>query len=133
MIIVVDLDHTLAAAAWRDYMRPDWDAYYRASSDDAPIQPMVDFINNGLSTMVDVVCITTRPEKWRQLTMDWLIRHNVSIDELVMRPNDDFRRSPELKVALATPFKPIMLAIDDREDVVIAYAAAGIPAVQVRI
>ena len=125
MIIITDLDGTLAHSAWRKSLQPDWDAYFAASKEDKPNAPMVALIN-ALAQTCRVVCITGRPEKWRQLTMNWLLKHKVGIDELVMRPADDYRTSPLLKPALARVLKDnIIIAIDDRADVILAYAAAG--------
>jgi beta-phosphoglucomutase-like phosphatase (HAD superfamily) len=131
MILITDLDHTLAASSWRDQHRGgNWDAYHEMAKDDPPILPMISLIN-ALSLGAKIVCITTRPEKWRTLTMNWLLKHLVDIDELLMRPNDDFRPSPVLKVALAQQFlveDENVVAIDDREDVLQAYRAVGIKA-----
>ena len=107
------------------------DAYFAASKDDKPNAPMVALIN-ALGTTCRIICITARPEKWRQLTMNWLLKHKVGIDELIMRPADDFRTSPLLKPALAGAFKgaDTVVVIDDRMDVILAYAVAGFATLQ---
>jgi NLI interacting factor-like phosphatase len=131
MILITDLDHTLAASSWRDQHRGgNWDAYHAMAKDDKPILQMI-FLINTVALNAKVVCITTRPEKWRMLTLNWLLKYRVEIDELLMRPNDDFRPSPVLKVALAQQFlaeDENIVAIDDREDVLQAYQAVGIKA-----
>jgi len=129
MILITDLDHTLAASAWRDQYIGDWDTYHALAKNDKPIWPMIALVNS-MAQDFKVVCITTRPEYWRRSTNDWLLQNNVKIHDLLMRPHGDFRPSPELKVELARPywnnsFTPI-IAIDDREDVLAAYRTVGI-------
>jgi hypothetical protein len=133
MIIITDLDGTLAHAAWRHNLKGDWDAYHAASKDDKPNTPMIAFIN-ALATTMRVVCITTRPERWRQLTHQWLYKHRVHVDELIMRPEDDFRPSPAVKAEQVKQLRsdgPI-IAIDDRADVIKAYADAGFTTLQMQ-
>jgi hypothetical protein len=129
MIIFTDLDGTLAHAAWRAELMHDWDAYHAASVSDKPNKPMIAMIN-ALSKACGVVCITSRPERWRQLTNDWLLKHGLLFHDLLMLPDDDRRKSPPLKVDLALQFiKSVgakdVIAIDDRADVIAAYQKAG--------
>jgi beta-phosphoglucomutase-like phosphatase (HAD superfamily) len=135
MIIIVDIDATLAASGWRDNIRPDWDAYHAASKDDQPNEVMVELINT-LAKHHFIVAVTTRPAKWRRLTMHWLLKNGCGcINKLLMRPDDDFRPSPVVKVELIAPFMAEcrhIVALDDRDDVVAAYVAAGFTALQVR-
>src|SRR5262245_18708587 len=135
MILITDLDHTLAASAWRDQHKGDWDLYHRLAQDDKPIKPMINLIN-ALTLNCATICITTRPEKWPQLTMTWLIKHDVKIHTVLMRPNDNFKPSPELKVQLIKSYfnaassldatTTEIVAIDDREDILNAYSTIGI-------
>lgn len=139
--ILVDIDHVLSNAFWRDAMiggDGGWDAYHAANKDDAPIADVVDMIN-GLSAKYNIIALTARPGKWRKQTMEWLLRHSVLIDEILLRPDDDYRPAPALKMALATErFAPqeikdcVAFLLDDREDVCAAFNAIGITTLQVR-
>jgi phosphoglycolate phosphatase-like HAD superfamily hydrolase len=129
MIIITDIDGTLAQSSWRDNLKGNWEEYHAASKDDQPNKAMVELLNE-LSEGIRIVCITTRPERWRGLTNKWLIRHWIKIPEMIMRPNDDFRPSPALKAALAETYHLCskdqkVLAFDDRADVRAAYRALG--------
>ena len=50
------------------------------------------------------LAVTARPEKWRGITLAWLARVDAPFDHLLMRPADDFRRAPEVKVDLLRPW-----------------------------
>ena len=140
--ILLDIDHTVSDAFWRDHLvgnasDPDsWDNYHWAGVNDKPIQEILDMLR-VLSTAYFIVGVTARPERWRKMTMEWLLKYNVPIDELLMRPDNDFSRAPELKIILAQRHfegklnDDVAFVLDDREDVVCAFRAIGITALQV--
>lgn len=135
--IIIDVDHTISDAAWRDNLiGGPWDDYHTASATDQPIDEiaqMLQMIGRGFF----VVGCTARPEKWRGLTMQWLTKHGIQMDELLMRPDDDYRPAPVVKVDLckrrfgmAWPHE-IAFVMDDRDDVAAAFKAEGITVLQV--
>jgi len=136
--VLIDLDHTVADAFPRDHMiGGNWDDYHHASQYDVPLTDMVDLLVALKAGGHPLIGITARPAKWRALTMEWLIKFNLAwlLDELLMRPDDGFRPSPEMKMELAVArFKDIkaevLMIIDDREDVCAAFKAIGITALQ---
>ena len=138
MIVLVDIDHCVCDGYWRDSMIgiTDWDSYHLASKDDAPIKEIVDLINSMEKAGHAVIGFTSRPEKWRKLTNEWLVKHEVKISELVMRRNDDFRKATEIKedIVRSPIFSGygIALVIDDRQDVCETINNMGITTMQVR-
>jgi phosphoglycolate phosphatase-like HAD superfamily hydrolase len=134
---IFDIDKTLSDAAWRDRLYGEWDEYHRLSPQDKPIGIGVSILNALADSGLEVVLMTGRPERWRGITMDWLLRHGVQAQELIMRPDDDYRRSPELKVGLAEDrfgedLRDLVLVVDDREDVLEAFASRGVTTIHVR-
>lgn len=133
--ILVDLDHTIADAYWRDVLIGKWDDYYLASVDDEPFFWVRELLH-GLSGIYNLVCVTARPEKWRTLTMKWMLKHKIPMDELLMRPDNDHRPGVLVKLSLInarfSDLKDIAFAMDDKIDVCEAYWAVGINALQVR-
>lgn len=135
----IDIDHTIADSYWRDPMIgvASWDEYHAAGRDDKPIPEAVALVNALHDSGWSVIGLTGRPERFRQMTMKWLCDYNVMIDTLVMRANDDYRSTPDYKLAEA---KTIMAAekdfvavvFDDRDDVCAAFKAERIVAVQVQ-
>jgi hypothetical protein len=133
--VLVDIDHTLSDAFWRDELIGTWDAYHEASSGDLPLLPVIGLINSLHLCRYTIVGITARPEKWRQLTLNWLVRWGAHVHELLMRPDDAFHPSPEIKLELARKrfpdFNDIAFLLEDRDDVCAAFREAGVTVLQV--
>jgi hypothetical protein len=138
--ILCDIDHTIANSFWRDSMivaPVNWDAYHIASKDDKPFIKVIDLINSLYDAGYEIICITGRPEKFRSLTVDWLLDYGVEVNELLMRPDDCFLKNQELKVKLVENrfdkfYKEIQLLIDDNEDTCLAFMNLGIVTLQIR-
>ncbi len=148
MIIFFDIDHTLSDAFHRDGMiedvMTDWDQYHAESIHDEPIPAMASLVRllnetrNSFAPGTTLVGLTARPEKWRALTMRWLVQHEIPLTHLLMRADDDYRPAKELKLDLARGFVaphaledvPGVIVIDDREDVVMAFNTIGIVGLQ---
>lgn len=147
-VILIDIDHTVSDAWWRDGMiegfrdnhdeevakRAPWDQYHMASAQDKPLDDIVKLLRilHGMYTLVG---LTARPEKWRQLTTDWLVAHGLFFDHLIMRPDADYRPSKKMKASLALEaFGPDLSAIafvlDDQEEVLASFAAQGVTCLQ---
>lgn len=135
--IICDIDHTLSNAFHRDTMiGGPWDDYHAASIHDEPLHDISRMIFHLYRARYFIVGLTTRPEKWRQLTMNWLVKHEIPLDELLMRPDKDYRPSPEMKLELAKERFPNILdevafVLEDRDDVCAAFKALGLTVLQV--
>ena len=132
-IVLIDIDHTLAHASWRDNLRGDpWDDYYEAAKDDQPVEDMIQLVRLLHQSGAHMVGVTARPEKWRPSAFAWLLKYDVPLDMVLMRPNDDRRTSPLVKIdAVARAFGPtwpeqILCVIDDRDDVCSIFRSFGI-------
>jgi len=84
--------------------------------------------------------ITARPEEFRPDTNWWVNKHFprfVENKNVLMRPNGDHSPSPACKIELLqgwlsmNPSAKIVLAIDDREDILEAYKTIGIKSLHV--
>jgi len=128
-VVLCDLDHTLADSYWRDCLMPlvhetgDWSTYYSCQRADRPFLPWIEFVGS-LADDYDVWILTARREDYRDDTEWWLDEYKVRRVGVLMRPNGDLRRSPELKFALAEPLLlRVRLLIDDRDDVLDYFVA----------
>ncbi|MCI0559804.1 MAG: hypothetical protein MN733_15040 [Nitrososphaera sp.] len=134
--VLTDIDHTIADSKWRDQLVGDWDNYHQESLKDKPDPNVVNLLGSLSLAGYYVVGVTGRPEKWRALTMKWLTRHCVMLDELLMRKNNNYAKAPDSKMQLIKEFLPNLvhanaIALDDREDVITMYRSLGITAFQV--
>lgn len=135
--VLCDIDHVLSAAWPRDHLigNASWDDYHNAASNDKPVADIVAMINALGKEDFNIVAITARPEKFRRLTLDWMIRHDVYVDELLMRSDQEFRPSPEMKLELVrNRFQDVKnevaFLIEDRDDVCQAFRELGITVLQ---
>jgi hypothetical protein len=138
MIAIFDIDHTLSDAAHRDHLiGGDWDVYHSASVQDKPIEPMRELCNSLFINMSwRVIGLTTRPEKFRILTIHWLHMNKIFLHDLLMRPDDDFRPTDVVKLELFQKAFPMadkmrVMIFDDRDSVIKAFREAGIAALHV--
>jgi len=136
MIVLVDIDHTLSDAAWRDHLIPaaratgDWTAYYAEMDYDEPIWFVATLVRSlNMIQAYEVVGLTARPEEYRAKTLLWMRRNGIEMRTLLMRPKDNHDPSPGLKVDLIKKrlkMSEIAFAIEDREDCAKAMIEAGI-------
>lgn len=140
MIVCCDLDHTLRHASWRDATMPldpdkgSWDHYHQLGSEDRPCPVMISVLIALNNAGHDIYIVTAIPRKWKRQVYSYLRKHGILIDEdrLLMRDDNSFRSSPDIKQEL-TSGMDVDLFIDDREDVTEAYANTGVTTLQVRL
>ena len=75
-----------------------WEKFFAACGEDAPIVEALEMARL-LDPSVVVILLTARPIRVRRQTMDWLGRHPVRWDLLVMRDEDDWTSSHTFKRA----------------------------------
>jgi len=139
-IILIDIDHTLTDAFWRDEMIniAPWDVYHSEAIHDKPAHDFVEFIGPFYDKpYYDLIGLTARPEKFRDLTMKWLCQHNVFLKDIWMRPNNNYQPAGPMKVNLCQHKlgdlwkERILCVIDDNDRVIEAFRAEGITCLQV--
>ncbi|RMH68264.1 MAG: hypothetical protein D6683_17000 [Actinomyces sp.] len=136
--VAFDLDGVISDAAHRQHLlrrdAPDWSAFFRAAAAD-PVIERGRRLAALIASEVIVAIVTARPVDVFDLTVDWLARHEVRWDLLVMRGDGDERRSSLFKAdvvdALARDGIEVRLALDDDGDNVATYEGRGIPALYV--
>jgi hypothetical protein len=127
----------LSDAAGRQHFlerRPkDWDGFFAAAGND-PLIDQVARLVELLDPALLVVLLTARPARVRPATLDWLARHGVRWDLLVMREDGDFRPSHEAKLdavrALLGVGFDLRLAVDDDPRNAAMFRAEGVPCLE---
>jgi len=130
---VFDLDGTLADCTHRLHHleRKDWRAFFAACGDDAPIPHVISLFQTLNTGENRVEVWSGRSDEVRQETMEWLNRHGVFPDALVMRTAGDRRPDDEVKREFLRAGGAPDLIFDDRARVVAMWRAEGIPCFQV--
>lgn len=142
MIVVVDLDGTLCNSGHREHLAraKQWDQFHSGLMNDDPwpdVQRMIKLMDDAGYT---VIGLTGRNERYRIVTMQWLAIHDISLDALLMRPNDDFTSDHELKPAMLDSWletkglthNDVWVILEDRDKVVEAWRNLGHNCWQVR-
>jgi hypothetical protein len=138
-IILCDLDGTLADCSHRlphiQKKPKDWRAFFSACASDAPIPHIVRLLSLFDRSQVGIWITSGRSDECHEQTIDWLRQHGIEYDRLIMRRAGDFTDDGILKPSWlddgTIPRERVLLALDDRNHVVEAWRAAGVPCLQV--
>ena len=136
---IVDIDGVLSDASHRQWHLDgpvrDWDGFFAAAAGDALLAHHAELVR-CLDERLQVVLLTARPFRLRQLTLKWLEGHELRWDLLALRgPAEDMTHSVRFKhTALALlrsfGFEP-SFALEDDPRIVEMYAAAALPCLYV--
>lgn len=110
----------------------DWPAYYASMAEWPPTEGWPVLVGLLWESGHTVVLLTARYEKCRTDTEQWLARHDIRYDHLIMRPNDcplmDFK-GPEMR-RLLERFE-VALAVDDEDAHLVGFRDLGVPCLRV--
>ena len=136
---IFDIDGTLADCSHRLHhiqkTPKNWTAFFAEVRWDAPIKHMVELAMQLERGADPIVFVSGRSSECRYGTKDWLFDHLGSAGPLYMRQAGDHRDDSIVKIEILEHLRrdgwePIMV-FDDRDRVVKAWRAAGIPCAQV--
>jgi hypothetical protein len=136
MAIIVGLEGVLALHGWRHGLieSEGWDAYHAASSQDAANGPIIQILNAMHRQGQRIYCVSTRPEKWRMLTNQWMVNRGAMVDVLLMRGEGDWRKDEALREealqGIVAQSGDVLFAIEENEKACDFYRAAGVPVLQ---
>lgn len=145
--IITDRDGTLASVAHvapQDQSNDSWNAYNAAMAFDAVVPSVLGTLEWARRTMPDVTIIMTSGRaggdfpgdvRRRRQMEDWILKHQLPIDALLMRKGGDQRRDSIVKREMfeqsIEPQFDVLFAIDDRPQVCDLWRDLGIPLLQV--
>ena len=93
-IVICDIDGTIADNEHRQELLnsyKDWDKFFLAMKDDKPIMKVIDLIKQKQIEGKYISFITGRPERYREMTLDWLKEYFKFKFSLYMRKDNDSR------------------------------------------
>jgi phosphoglycolate phosphatase-like HAD superfamily hydrolase len=132
-IAVFDIDGVVADVRHRVHhvegRQKHWGRFFDAAAQDSGSPEGIEWALRA-SADHELVWLTGRPEWLRAVTTRWLAKHGLPTDELIMRPEQDYRPARLLKVAALNRLadRDVVVFVDDDPQVVQAAAAAGFPA-----
>ncbi|MGH8432528.1 MAG: hypothetical protein ACREUF_19235, partial [Solimonas sp.] len=117
----------------------DWDAFYAACVDDTPVEAVIAALLAHADAGHEILIMSGRSDQVHEETLQWLDNHVFfrlnagNVCNVRMRPADNFTPDHELKMQWLRdlPRERILCAYEDRDKVVSAWRAAGIPCFQV--
>ncbi|MBW8825858.1 MAG: hypothetical protein JF603_05855 [Acidobacteria bacterium] len=137
--VVFDLDGVLSDATERQHLLDDrrpgrWQRFFAEAGNDSLIEELA-----RLTELIDpamvLVLLTARPTTIRDITVEWLERHGLRWDLLVMRPEGDYMPSPDAKRMAVHELRnhgfDLRLAIDDDRRNVDMFHREGIPCIYI--
>ena len=141
-IVIVDIDGTVSKVGDRlKYLEKepkDWDSFYEACQEDAPIWPIIYLVGTLINNGYEIVFCTGRRESVRNKTIMWLEQYfgqHFFNDQLLMRPDGDFRHDVEVKPELleqeGITKEQVLLVIEDRNSMVRKWRELGFMCMQV--
>lgn len=142
--VIFDRDGTLASVAHvapTDKSNSSWAAYNAALRFDAPV-PIVAGLLRAIRPGIVRIMTSGRAEgdhpgdrRRRFAMVDWLVKHRLPIDVLLMREGGDQRRDSIVKAEmfdrLIEPFYDVRFVVDDRPQVVDTWRGLGLHVLQV--
>jgi phosphoglycolate phosphatase-like HAD superfamily hydrolase len=134
--VVFDMDGVISDAAQRQHLleppRRDWDAFFAACGDDA-LFPEIARLMQAMDRDLSVVLLTARPLDVQPQTLEWLERHELRWDLLLMRPWGDYTASRAFKRESVAQLRghgfDLQLAFEDDRRNVDMFHAEGVPCV----
>lgn len=135
--VIFDLDGTLCDTTHRQHFMQqtpkDWKSFYAALENDPPNHWCRQMIWHYFLEM-SVILLSGRPEKYRERTQKWLESQEVAYDDLIMRPDGDFRTDYVVKKELYEKYLKdryeIVFVVDDRKQVVDMWRREGLVCLQ---
>lgn len=136
-VIVVDLDGTLCNSQHRDHLAVagQWDDFHSLLVDDLPWPDTKQLLDMFFPTEYRVVGLTGRNERYRNATLKWLAKNDIWLDDLLMRPDDNYQSDHELKPATLERYykkEQVWFILEDRDKVVEAWRNMGYNCWQIR-
>jgi hypothetical protein len=138
--VLVDIDGVLSDASGRQHFlnnpegRRDWRGFFGAVGDDLPLQAVPTLLSL-LDPSLTIVLLSARPAWVFELTVDWLQRHDMRWDLLILRGDDDVTHAADFKRGVLFELRSmgwdVTLAIDDDERIVDMYREEQQPALYI--
>jgi len=99
-LVLCDIDGTVANNNHRQNLLKefkDWDKFFSQLKHDEPIEMVIEAVKQQVESNNLLIFLTGRPEKYREMTQDWLSEYFDEGFSLLMRKDGDLRNKIEIK------------------------------------
>lgn len=135
-LIICDIDGTLADVGHRLHFvtkKPkNWKGFFEAMIKDSLNVWCAVLLQAMARQGYKIFLVSGRPEDYRSHTEEWLKKHKVTYDKLLMRKAGDFRKDDIVKRELLYKIgkEKILFVVDDRQSVVDMWRKEGLLCLQ---
>jgi predicted kinase len=137
--VYLDLDGTLCNCEHRRHHveTGNWPGFFAGMCDDTIITHTETALRALHAAGYAIIIGSARPDEnnYRQMTTEWLDRHNIPYSAIYLRDGGDYRKDSIVKVEILERMLndgwDIQFAFDDRDQVVRAFRDYGLPVFQV--
>jgi hypothetical protein len=132
--VIADLDGTLCDVSGILHLvegeERDFAAFHAASADCPPRAEVVESVRAVHDAGQAVLVVTSREFVWRDLTLDWLVAHEIPYDALLMRIVGDYRADHVVKAEMLDQIEAdgwnVTEAWEDSADILELWESRGI-------
>ncbi|MGH3459056.1 hypothetical protein [Aeromicrobium sp.] len=132
--VIADLDGTLCDVSGIlhhiEGEDRDFAAFHAASADCPPRDDVAAAVRAAYTAGKAVLVVTSREFVWRDLSLDWLVAHEIPNDELVMRIVGDYRPDHVVKAEMLDQLEAdgwsVSEAWEDSADIIELWESRGI-------
>lgn len=136
--IIVDLDGTLANCDHRLHhlqkSPKNWTGFFEALGSDELNFWCSELVKSMKARGYAIILMTGRSDEYKDITTEWLTRHKIEFDYLIMRAKNDFRSDTMVKRELyqkaVAPRFQTLFCIEDRKSVVAMWRELGVTCLQ---
>jgi predicted kinase len=138
--VFCDLDGSLCDVSARRFHvseNNDWKSFFEGIPNDTIFPHTESVVRAMHAAGYEIVICTARPDEngYREMTVEWLGRHNIPYSTIYMRKGGDYRKDSIIKIELLeqmyTDGYDVQFALDDRNQVTNALREWGLPVMQV--
>ena len=136
-IVIFDLDGTLCDISHRRSLveggNKDWEQFYKQCINDSPKIEVIKIFKLLQADMNTMVIFSGRSDIVRKETYQWLRKHDIRPDILIMREDGDFTPDDKLKNKWLKIINKsdILCVFDDRDRIVKMWREEGLTCFQV--